>query len=260
MRRATMTDRLTRTLFTVSRDAEYFRASELQAQTGQPRSRFAAVALKELVDNAMDAAEAIERAPNIALEVTSDGDTLRLTVGDNGSGMDTETLRRILDFGTRTSDKAAYRAPTRGLQGNALKTILGMPTALGSDAPVVVTSRGRRHEIRARIRPAGDVDVEHHVAEGPTAVGTTIALTIPAPDQDLDAIAWARGFALVNPHASVKIRVTPNPDNLWSRRADADRRFLPRHGRLPRGVAQVPANRHDGPRLVRRGRAADPGL
>jgi hypothetical protein len=37
---------LERTVFETSRAAEYFNATELQAQTGQPLDRFAAVALK----------------------------------------------------------------------------------------------------------------------------------------------------------------------------------------------------------------------
>ena len=36
-----------RALFTIGRAAEYFRPEELEKQTGQPRSRFAAMALKE---------------------------------------------------------------------------------------------------------------------------------------------------------------------------------------------------------------------
>jgi hypothetical protein len=43
---------LKRTTFETSRAGEYFDARELQAQTGQPLQNFAAVALKELVDNA----------------------------------------------------------------------------------------------------------------------------------------------------------------------------------------------------------------
>ena len=47
---------LERTTFEISRAAEYFDAKELEAQTGQPRDRFAAAVLKELTDNALDAA------------------------------------------------------------------------------------------------------------------------------------------------------------------------------------------------------------
>jgi len=52
-----------RTIFETPRAAEYFDARELQAQTGQPRYEFATVVLKELVDNALDAAETAGVAP-----------------------------------------------------------------------------------------------------------------------------------------------------------------------------------------------------
>jgi hypothetical protein len=201
-----MVSRLDRTHFSISRAAEYFSVKELAAQTGQPASAFAAVALKELVDNALDAAEAAERSPEIGIEATVAGDDLHLVVSDNGPGLARETLSRILDFSTRTSDKAAYRAPTRGLQGNALKTIIGLPTALDAGAPIVIEAGGVRHTIEARIDPAGNVHVDHDVSEWPTASGTRVALTLPTHRQVLDPTRWARGFALLNPHASVKIR------------------------------------------------------
>jgi hypothetical protein len=34
--------------------------------------------------------------------------------GDNANGIQPETIKRILNFETRTSDKTAYRSPTRG--------------------------------------------------------------------------------------------------------------------------------------------------
>ncbi len=47
---------LIRTHHTIGRAAEYFTARELEAQTGQWRTKFAAVVLKELVDNALHVA------------------------------------------------------------------------------------------------------------------------------------------------------------------------------------------------------------
>jgi hypothetical protein len=48
--------RLERTTFEFSRGIEYFDVRELQTMTGQPAERFPDVVLKELVDNALDAA------------------------------------------------------------------------------------------------------------------------------------------------------------------------------------------------------------
>ena len=201
-----MTIRLDRTHLTIGRASEYFSANELEKQTGQPRSRFAAMALKELCDNALDAAETVGVAPEITIDAAIDGRDLRLSVSDNGPGLPSEILTRILDFDTRTSDKLAYRAPTRGLQGNALKTIIGLPMALGGEAPLVIESGGRRHEIRARVDPLGQAVIEHEISARPTPTGTTLALAIPWQNQRFDAVQWARSFALLNPHTSVSVK------------------------------------------------------
>jgi hypothetical protein len=195
------------TTFETSRASEYFNVRELQAQTGQPRERFAAVALKELIDNGIDAAEAAGIAPVIAIEITGDNSLLRIAVEDNGPGIAPETVRRILNFQTRTSDKAAYRSPTRGAQGNALKTVLGLPCALGLREPVLIEAQGVRHQILAWVDPAGELRLDHEETAIPTRPGTRITLPLPADGQDFDPPFWAQAFAVFNPHASVKIRM-----------------------------------------------------
>jgi hypothetical protein len=128
-----------------------------------------------------------------------------LSVTDNGAGIAPEMVQRALNFTTRTSDKRGYRAPTRGIQGNALKTIFGMPAALGLlDAPVMITARGVRHEIRAWLDPAGSVRVEHNDRPVPLEPGTAITLTIPAERQHVDPLVWMRTFALFNPDAAIR--------------------------------------------------------
>jgi DNA topoisomerase VI subunit B len=194
---------LARTTFETSRAAEYFTPHELQAQTGQPASRFVEVVIKELLDNALDAAETAGARPIIALDVTyNNDDVTEIRVRDNGPGIPPETVQRILDFSTRTSDKAAYRAPTRGAQGNALKTVLGIGTQDG----VVIEARGVRHRIRAWTDPAGEVRINHTVESCRRTRGTAVIVSVPVVGE-VDADRWAREFALVNPHAKVKIHV-----------------------------------------------------
>ena len=151
---------LQRQVFEISRAAEYFTARELQAQTGQSRQNFAQVVVKELVDNGLDACETAGFPPEVSIEVSGQY-TITMVVTDNGPGLSPETIRRVLNFSTRTSDKAAYRSPSRGAQGNALKTILGIPQALGGQEPVIIESQGVRHTIKARIDPAGNLGIDH---------------------------------------------------------------------------------------------------
>ena len=201
---------LERTIFETSRAAEYVDARELQAQTGQAHDQFAAVILKELVDNALDACKAAGIAPCITIEVTEYANALQIAVSDNGTGLTPETVERITNFQTRTSDKAAYKAPTRGAQGNALKTVLGIPCALGQSSPVLIEAHGVRHAVTVWLDPAGELRIDHQRTPMPTRCGTRISATIPLKGQDFWPRRWARAFALVNPHASVRGHLTTN--------------------------------------------------
>jgi hypothetical protein len=194
-----------RTTFETSRASEYFNVRELQAQTGQPKERFATVALKELIDNALDACESAGIAPSITIAIAMAPAVMQMTVADNGAGIPPETVRRILNFETRTSDKAAYRSPTRGAQGNALKTVLGMPYALGIRDAVLIEAQGVRHRILAWIDPAGELRLQHEEEAIPATPGTRITLPMPAEGQVCNPPFWAKAFAVFNPHASVKI-------------------------------------------------------
>lgn len=198
---------LERVMAEISRAAEYFSVKELQAQTGQPVSRFATVVLKELVDNALDAAEAAVVAPEAVIEVVEDHDVYLITVADNGPGMAPDTVSGILNFDVRVSDKSIYRSPTRGAQGNALKTVLGIPFALGLDVPVVIESQGVRHTIRTWADPVGNVRVDHYEEFRDGVAGTRITVPVPKNGEEFSPIWWAEAFSIFNPHASVKIRV-----------------------------------------------------
>jgi hypothetical protein len=197
---------LDRQHFQISRDAEYFSRGELEKQTGQPATGFFHVLLKELVDNALDAAETAGNTPSVAVNVAFSDDLIQLSVSDNGDGIPPEVVEKILDFRTRTSDKAAYRAPTRGAQGNALKTVLGIPHALGADtSSIMIEAQGLRHTISAWLDQAGQVRIERDTETVATA-GTRIETTVPG-HQWLNCAPrrWGVAYALFNPHAEVRI-------------------------------------------------------
>lgn len=171
-------------------------------------SRFAAVVLKELVDNALDAAEAAGIAPEVEIDVSEEDGVYRIIVADNGPGIAQETVRRILDFNVCVSDKTIYKSPTRGAQGNALKTLLGIPFALGCNLPVIIESKGTRHNIYALADPAGNVRVDHREEPSTVKTGARFTVSVPASAQEFCPEWWAEAFAVLNPHVSVKIRVS----------------------------------------------------
>jgi hypothetical protein len=194
---------LNRKHFEISRAAEYFDAKELQAQTGQPAHKFGEVVIKELIDNALDACESAGINPVIQIGIATTKDSMRICVSDNGTGISEAVINSILNFDTRTSDKAAYKAPTRGAQGNAFKTIIGIPHALGGGL-VTIDSQGLRHTIKANANPAGTIDIDHKITQIADRAGTAVYVDIPI------MAAWpywyARATAIFNPHAIVKIR------------------------------------------------------
>ena len=139
---------LARTTFRTSRLLEFCSRKELVAQTGHEPDAWPLVVLKELVDNALDACEEAGIAPEVRIKLSHSS----ITVADNGPGIAPETIASILDFTTRTSSREAYVSPTRGAQGNALKTILAMPFVLdGAVGRVGIISRGIRHKITFKI-------------------------------------------------------------------------------------------------------------
>src|SRR5262249_33273957 len=148
--------KLTRVTFTVSRLMEFCTKRELQNQTGHSVHDWPLVVLKELCDNALDICEEAEVAPVIEVTVGSGS----ITIQDNGSGFEANTIESILDYSIRVSSREAYVSPTRGAQGNALKTILAMGYVLdrkdaGRDAEAagvtVIETRGTKHRIEFRV-------------------------------------------------------------------------------------------------------------
>jgi hypothetical protein len=195
-----------RTMFETPMAEEFFTQKGLTSQTGQGRDNFGSVVIKELVDNAIDAAEYAGVSPIVGISVKTGLGLNIVSVSDNGNGISGDTIGRILNFQTRTSDKAAYRTPSRGQQGNATKTLLGMPYALGVDDPVIIESMGIKHSIRAWLDPSGKLRIDHQKTDSPVISGTAVSVPIPY-SINIDPVKWARGFSLFNPHASFSVKI-----------------------------------------------------
>src|SRR5262249_30890677 len=142
--------RLERQTFETSREMDFLSEKELIAQTGHGRDDWALVFAKETLDNSLDICEEKEIPP--VLIVTADA--AGITAADNGPGLPEATLQGATNFKVRVSSREAYISPSRGAQGNGLKTLLAMPSVLDPErGRLVITANGRRHEIACGADP-----------------------------------------------------------------------------------------------------------
>ena len=99
--------RLVPETFRTSRLLDFATKRELTAQIGHPPGMWPQVVVKELVDNALDAAEQAEVAPQV--EVTVTGNTIE--VRDNGPGLSGDVIDDILDFSIRVVEPRGLCRP-----------------------------------------------------------------------------------------------------------------------------------------------------
>jgi DNA topoisomerase VI subunit B len=193
---------------------EFCSQRELQNQTGHPIYDWPLVVGKEIVDNALDACEEAEVAPDITVIV----DSGTIIIQDNAGGIAAETIESILDYTIRVSSREAYVSPTRGAQGNALKTILAMGYVLdrkpGGDANAtaitIIETRGIEHLIEFCVDHVNNQPkIIHTMAESSVKVGTKLTIKWP-PKNNLLEYAKDRFQRLIeayvwfNPHLTLR--------------------------------------------------------
>jgi DNA topoisomerase VI subunit B len=224
--------KLIRETFTTSRLLEFCSEKELINQTGHAVSEWPLVVLKELVDNAIDACEEAEVAPAITVSVRGG----KITVADNGSGIGAKVVKSILDYHTRTSSREAYVSPTRGAQGNALKTILAMPFVLdGSKGETIIEAQGIAHRIVFTVdHVRQEPRIEHDRTTSDVKIGTRITVQWPVSARSKPANAkshflqFVEGFGWLNPHLTLELdwegeqsRIDPT-DPAWTKWRPSD--------------------------------------
>jgi DNA topoisomerase VI subunit B len=203
--------KLTRVAFKVSRLMEFCSEQELQNQTGHAVYEWPLVVAKELVDNGLDACEEAEVAPRVTVIVEKD----TIIVQDNAGGIDAETIDSVLDYTIRVSSREAYVSPTRGAQGNALKTILAMGYVLdrrdgGDRAGVtIIEAQGVAHRIEFRVdHVLNQPKIIHTTAPSPVEVGTRFTVHWP-PSNVHEGMAarfqrLVEAYAWFNPHLTLR--------------------------------------------------------
>jgi hypothetical protein len=211
--------KLTRVPFTVSRLMEFCTRRELVNQTGHDVCEWPLVVLKELVDNALDAAEEAEIAPVISIAVKGGS----IIVKDNGPGIPAKTIDGILDYSIRVSSREAYCSPTRGAQGNALKTVLPMAYVInerhGEEASgkTIIEANGLAHRIAFGVdHIKQEPKITHTTKPSSIVQGTKITVEFPMcwyDCSDIDLLEWckneflrlAEAYVWLNPHLTLRL-------------------------------------------------------
>lgn len=101
---------------------DYFTETGVIKKTGVMKSEWDFVIFKELMDNALDAIESWKKK-NIYVNAGSG----KLQIFDNGNGISADCIKSsIYDFSKYYSSNRHYITPSRGKQGNGLKTIISI--------------------------------------------------------------------------------------------------------------------------------------
>lgn len=157
-------------------------------------------------------------------------------VSDNGPGLPADTIKNILDFTVRVSSREAYVSPTRGAQGNALKTIVAMPFVLdGERGRIEIEAQGKRHIIEMSVdRIRQEPVVAHEAKPIKTKKGTKVRVFWPDLPRSNEAdkkerfLQIATQYAWLNPHLHITIdwdgeRTTIEPtDAAWKKWLPSD--------------------------------------
>jgi DNA topoisomerase VI subunit B len=100
---------------------------------------------KELIDNSL------ETTQDASITIKAYGNDCnnsleRILFTDNGNGIDEDGIRRVFEqIECFSSSKRHYKTITRGSQGNALKTVIGIQYLLGN--PLIVRSQNKEYSI-----------------------------------------------------------------------------------------------------------------
>jgi DNA topoisomerase-6 subunit B len=185
-------------------------------------------AVKEAVDNALDATEEAGILPDLLVEIEDTGGYYTLTVEDNGPGITKEQIPKIfgkLLYGSRFH----AREQSRGQQGIGISAAV-LYSQLTSGKPVRIESRTQGNDVSNYYELIIDtdtnepeIDVEKELSAAESDLRGTHGTRI---EMDMEANMRARGqlhdyikhTAVVNPHARIELQ-EPNGE-IKSERAE----------------------------------------
>lgn len=200
----------TRRMHSSSRTTDNFTQSGLSAQTGQDADQWGRYIVKESLDNSLEAGDDV---PSITVWIETDENEVRsITISDDGPGVSSEDIDTIFgDVHAYGGTKRHYCRPTRGNQGNALMTILGVQYLC--DRPLLVRSNGTEYRVTADTETyevAASIDIDRRELDDKEP-GFSVTVDFGEKGNqyaDLCRITTTiEAFSILNPQASFRVVV-----------------------------------------------------
>ncbi len=199
--------------------AEFFEKNKHMLGFDSP-ARGLVTAVKEGVDNSLDACEEAGVLPDILVEIEEVRDGYRVVIEDNGPGIVKRQIPKIfgkLLYGSRFGK----RVQSRGQQGIGISAAV-LYSQLTSGKPAIVTSKTQSGEAQ-RFEVIIDTDtnepeiVSEEEVEWDRTHGTRIEIEMEANMRARSQLHdYFKNTAVVNPHARLRLR-EPNGDFSFER-------------------------------------------
>ncbi|MFZ8856219.1 MAG: DNA topoisomerase VI subunit B, partial [Candidatus Nanopusillus sp.] len=195
--------------------AEFFERNRHLLGFDSPRKALL-IAVKEYVDNSLDACEEYKILPDIKVEISKiENDIYKISVEDNGPGIPYESVPEI--FGSFLFGSKFHRfISTRGKQGIGASAVT-LYSQLTTKEPVEIITKiknkekGIKYKIKIDVKTNTPIIVEKEEIEIKKESGTIVKAKIVGQyvkgKQSVDE--YIRLTALINPHANITYK---NPD------------------------------------------------
>jgi hypothetical protein len=212
--------------YSINREFDFVRLDGLRRATGRPPHEWDLYIVKELIDNALDADEALwHKNPEQSLRVRIRVEYIKIPEPEsqqllvqvsNRAKFPVDQIEDIFATQWYTSRKAFIKGLTRGALGNALKTLLGIPYALRNRLagdwrpnlkPMSILCDGKEYLPRYVVdSTAQSIRFECNEAESRSTKDTVVSVSLDHFEQEmprtLDQVELlAQQYHLCNPHA-----------------------------------------------------------
>jgi hypothetical protein len=161
--------------------------SNLPQRAGVPTGCIRKLVLKELVDNALDEMDRVER-PGMVTIVQDAEDAYTVTDRGRGFGDTPEELAYRFSIAKGMISSKQWRKPTRGCVGNGLRVIVGAVVSGGGR--IIIKTRDRQVTLRPRMDGTTAID---DVQKIDWQVGTAVTIEIDSVyPEDENTLEWAQ--------------------------------------------------------------------